>query len=409
MIPLIVIAAVLFAPPATAQQDCGCARVEPPCSAYWTDAAVFVGRVESVTREPGARRVRLSVIESFRGVSASTVDVLTAPAGQRCSLPFKAGREYLVYASRSAATGSLTATACSRTRGVEDAGADLAYARALKDGTAAPGRVTGQVLAGRRDLNGRSIGAAAPMANVTVRLAKDASADRTTTNPAGDFLFEGRGAGSYTVNVDVPDGYYSENPSWTVELRDGRGCVDVSAMLYPNGVVAGRVVDAAGRPVPGLTIEIATSSSSQRRKTITDRDGRYEMTRLPAGRFVVGTNTVLASRVTLAPGQRAALGDFSIPAHIKYVSVSGFVLDADGAPAEGARVYVRGVAEGDHIVAEPATVDFLGRFVIAVLAGGDYQVFAERLQSPKTDATEPVRVTASDALKPLRLVLRRRY
>jgi protocatechuate 3,4-dioxygenase beta subunit len=400
---------LMFAPLVSARQECGCARVERPCSAYWADAAVFVGRVESVTREAGTRRVRLAVVESFRGVSASTVDVLTGPAGQRCSLPFKPGREYLVYASHSAPAGDLTATACSRTRGIEDAGADLAYARAIKDGAPVPGRITGQVLLGRRDIDGRALRMAEPIANVNVRLTKDDGADVVTTNQAGDFAIEARSAGNYTVRVDVPDGYYADHPSSTVELRDARGCADVRTTLYPNGVIAGRVIDPSGRPIAGLTIEIATATLRQRRKTITDRDGRYEMTRLPPGRFVVGTNAVSASRVTLAAGQRVALGDFRIPAHIKYVSVSGFVLDVDGTPAEGARVYVRGIAEGDHIVAEPATVDFLGRFVIAVLAGADYQIFAERSRPPRTDSTEPVHVIATEGLKPLRLVLRRRY
>ncbi|HEY7500068.1 MAG TPA: carboxypeptidase regulatory-like domain-containing protein [Vicinamibacterales bacterium] len=417
---------LLLAALPSAGQDCDCARVGAPCSAYWDGAAVFVGRVESVARETAARRVRFTLLERFRGPSSSTVDVLTGPSGQRCSLAFKVGREYLVYASR--VDGGLFVPACSRTRDVEDAAADLAYARGLKDGTTAAGRITGQVLRGRRDLNGKTSGPSEPMAGVTVRVARDGAGSQTITNHAGDFVVASAGAGKYDVRVDVPDGYYSDDSSSIVELGDARGCADVSATFYSNAVVAGRVVDASARPVPGLTIEIATASLSQRRKTITDRDGRYEITRLPAGRFVVGVNTGLqknaapvkvfhpgvdkiasATRVALGQGQRVTLDDLRIPSHITFVAVSGFVLDADGTAAEGARVYLRGVAEGDHIVAEPALVDFLGRFVIAALSGVEYEIFAERSRSPRTDSTEPLRLTVGEGMKPLRLVLRRRY
>jgi hypothetical protein len=422
---------LMFVPMLTpsAQQECGCASVDAPCSAYWNGAAVFVGRVESVARETAGRRVTFAVLESFLGAASSTIDVRTGPAGQSCSVAFKIGREYLVYASRADGSSALMTTTCTRTREIEDAGADLAYARSVKNAAAPAGRITGQVVIGRRDLVGKTLRVSEPLSGATVRVIKDGVASIAATNEAGDFAVESRGAGRYDVRVDVPDGYYADDPSSAVELRDPRGCRDVRVTLYPNGIVSGRVVDAAGRPLPGLTIDIATTTLAQRRKTITDREGRYEIAHLPPGKFVVGTNTApqksaghqarafhpgvesvaAASRVALERGQRVALDDFRIPSRMQFVSVSGFVLDADGTAAEGARVYLRGVAEGDHIVAEPAVVDFLGRFVIAAVANVEYEIFAERSRSRRTDSTEPVRLTASDRSTPLRLILRRRY
>ena len=41
-----------------------------------------------------------TVREGFRGVTASTIEVSTGPAAQRCSLAFTIGHEYIVFADR---------------------------------------------------------------------------------------------------------------------------------------------------------------------------------------------------------------------------------------------------------------------------------------------------------------------
>ena len=51
--------------------------------------------------------------------------------------------------------GELTTNVCLRTREIEDAAADLAYVRALREGSAPPGRISGQVLVIPRDLAGK--------------------------------------------------------------------------------------------------------------------------------------------------------------------------------------------------------------------------------------------------------------
>ena len=89
------------------------------------------------------------------------------------------------------------------------------------------------------------------------------------------------------------------------------------------------------------------------------------------------------------------------------------MFDADGTPAEGARVYLKGVGEDDRIVSEPVAADFMGRFVIAARAGTDYRLFAERARpggrSSRVDSTDQMRLIAVDGLKPVRLTLARRY
>ena len=120
-----------------------------------------------------------------------------------------------------------------------------------------------------------------------------------------------------------------------------------------------------------------------------------------------------ATRVALTAGQRLELADFRLPASHAYVPISGVVFDPDGAPAEGARVYLKGVGRNDPIVSEPVAADFMGRFVIAARAGAGYGLFAERARpggsSSRVDSADEMRLVAVDGLKPVRLTLARRY
>jgi hypothetical protein len=214
-----------------------------------------------------------------------------------------------------------------------------------------------------------------------------------------------------------------------IELRDPRDCAAVEVRLVQDGRIAGRVVDAQGRPVPGLTVELATSSVSQSKFASTDRDGRYAFAMLPPGRFVIavegrqpagvgkparvflpGTSTArAAARVAVGEGERVQAPEFRLPPTVKYVAVHGFVLDADGKPAEGARVYLKGAGEIDRIVGQPVVADFVGRFVIAAQAGTAYAIFAERMRGSRVDSAEPIRVVPAEAQKPVTLTLHRRY
>ncbi len=290
------------------------------------------------------------------------------------------------------------------------------------------GTIGGQVVVTTRDLAGRVAGPAVPAADISVRIVRGAETERALTNHAGDFSLPVRGAGSYAVTLDVPARYYAETANTTIALSDPRACGAVELRLAYDGGLAGRVLDTVGKPLAGLTVGLSTPNLAHHRLAVTDRDGRYEFTRLPAGRFVVGVassatrvgkpsrtylpgvNTVVAaSRLVVGEGERVAAPDFRLPASVKYVVVTGFVLDADGRPAEGAHVYLKGTAEGDRIVGEPVAADFLGRFAVAVLAGVNHVVFAERRRGSRVDSSEQVHVAVGDAQMSVRLVLQRRY
>jgi hypothetical protein len=417
-------AAVMLALAWAATEDAA-ARSEMPCSAYWHAPAVFVGRVDAIARSASGRRITFTVTERFKGPAASAL-TLSLDSSSPCASRFRQGREYVVYA---VPQGEVLTIACGRTRDVEDGAADLSYARAVKDGTAPDGSISGQVVISRRDLAGTIVQPAHPASDVAVRVAKDGADDRAITNQAGDFISASRGPGSYGIAIDVPSGYYVESSPAAVELRDVKACAQIEVRLAYDGRLAGRVIDSSGRAIAGLTVDVFTPNLAQRKVALTDRDGRFEATRMPPGKFVVGVtsaarttsakpariyfpgqvNSTAATRVTIAEGARVQLPDFRLPASIRYVVVEGFVLDADGRPAEGAQVYLKGAGEGDRIVGEPVAADFVGRFAVAAIAGTEYAIFAERKRGTRADSTDQIRVNPTEAQKPLTLVLRRRY
>ena len=210
------------------------APVVAPCAAYWNAAAVFVGRVEAVKRSGSSRVASFAVLDGFHGVTSSVIDVATTPATRESCPPLKVGREYFVYAQRVEAAGSsaaaaLATTLCSLTREVEDAGADLAYARAAKQGNAPAGFISGSVFVFPRTLAGTHAGLAAlPPTAITVTVSHDDATDTTVTDRGG-FRVASRGAGTYRVSVSVPEHFYSDAPVSTVTLRDPRSCATLTS------------------------------------------------------------------------------------------------------------------------------------------------------------------------------------
>jgi hypothetical protein len=406
---------------------------------------VFAGRVESIEhvggkgarRFLGSRRVRFRVSEAFRGTSAGAggeVTVLTGSGGGDCGYPFKEGREYLVYASRTGATGEMTASICSRTRPIEDAASDLEYARAAVAGRAPTGRISGEVRLVRRTLTGGST-PDRQMPDVRVTLGSDSHTASAVTDANGVFSAEGLPAGRYAVAVEAPEGYYAEVFPRTVEFTDPRACADVMVNLSHDGRVSGRIADASGLGVPGLTVELRPPPrlrSFARATAVTGDDGAFELRQVPPGRFVVGINTesredpsvppvlypgvetlARATVFTLGPSEIKSIGLLRLPEHARYVPIRGIVVNAAGEPVAGALVFRRHPGAGGRIVGDAVRSDARGGFVLAAPAGRRSDVFAERSVGEgadrRTEASDPVTASAEAGAAPVRLILRPRY
>ena len=420
---------------AHAAEACGCAprsaRCGPPAE-YWRTPVVFSGRVTAIERVKDARQrstrarmVRVRVLEQFRGslpVANGEVSIFTAAV---CGYPFKTGQEYLVYAGLQDA-GRLTVTVCSRTTPLERAGADVAYARAAAAGHAPAGQLVGNVRQLAED-GSRS----RRLANVPVIVKGPGVHATVTTDASGHYSIGLPAAGSFSVRAALPETHYSPQGERRIEAADRRGCVEANIDVRFNGSVSGQVVDAHGRGVAGVTVAHVRSPANgrltvERTRTMTRDTGTFHLDKLPPGPFRVIVelpegDSAAASSAEVDPeaigasgllggGERLTLERIVIPAAVTIARLEGSVHSADGVAAPGARVFLKGGGGDGHILGEPAVTDSLGRFVLAVLEGGRYEVFAERRDTraapTRAEFSTPVVVEATAAMPPLRVTLR---
>jgi protocatechuate 3,4-dioxygenase beta subunit len=368
------------------------------------------------------------------------VEVTTGSGGGDCGYAFREGAEYVVYARSEGSGSPLTVSICSRTSELSRAASDLDYARAVKSGAPLQARISGDVVFGARSLSRGPLPEPKPLSDVPIRLEREGQVTRVATGADGSFSAEGLKAGRYWVHADLQEGLYAQGPPQVVDLSDDRSCGEAHFLAFADGRVSGRVVDAMGRPIPGLTIELTVAAGldetpgPERLRALTDGDGRYEIERIPPGRFIIAINTernrngaLLQPRVfypgvtalsgargvSLKSGERVQLRDFMLPRDLTVIAVSGIVLDAAGLPAPNAQVYLKGEAGDDYILGEPAVTDPNGRFTLATIAGRNYRLFAERSRDEasriRIDSSEQVPFTATASGPPFKLTLRARY
>jgi hypothetical protein len=358
--------------------------------------------------------------------------IITTAGGGDCGYRFQKGKQYIVYATEDR-DGQLRTSICTRTRPLDRAAEDVAYARAAFQRKEPLGQISGTLFRRTIDLV-RDSRRDRPASGMAVTLMAESQGFEVVTDEKGQFLVHGLPAGRYRASVEVADSEYFIAEPAVVELADPRACATSSAYILPDGHVSGRVLDAARQPITGLTIELGVhfridgAFGQGQIRAVTGPDGTFELARVPQGEYVVGINfsrdsegkllrprvfyagkesTGAAARVKVGLGERVRLQDLVLPPSLRYVSVTGVVLAADGGPVQGARVFLKGER---YVEAEPVLTDAQGRFTIAALEGVEYMVFAERPSNGRVESSDGVRVAvASSGPSPLTLTLRRRY
>ena len=162
-----------------------------------------------------------------------------------------------------------------------------------------------------------------------------------------------------------------------------------------TGTIAGvvRTADATGAPVRRARVWIISTTTQDvpRQGTITDQQGRFAFTSLPAGRFHVtaekpayvdgaaGARTPGGPGVPIAVTAGQTISDVEIPLSRGAV-VTGRVLDAYGAPAAaiGVELSTRRIVDGQRVLRSPArtTTNDLGEYRFFGLRPGRYVVVA---------------------------------
>ena len=235
---------------------------------------------------------------------------------------------------------------------------------------------------------------------------------QAVTDANGQFVFQRVFSGRYQLQAQKPGfapltGLFEQR---TLDIAAGQSITGLELALQTGAVIAGRVVEASGRPFFGVTVSALRQTAGPDGRTIattaqmaqTNVAGEFRLASLPEGNYVViaapmppppfapaVSETVLAP--TYYPGtpdkdaaQVIAVGSaqtvngvqfsmVSLPAH----HVSGVLVDEAGSPLAGAIVMLMTDPKKGG-PPTPATVqtDENGRFQIGGIVPGTYRVTA---------------------------------
>lgn len=242
------------------------------------------------------------------------------------------------------------------------------------------------------------------------------SRDLATTDGKGRFTIEAVAAGTYRFTAS--HGEHAPGSSQPVTVDGSSRVDDVRIALAAGGIAAGRVVDAAGAPVPWATVRIGAGRGAMRtqevatRQVVAGAQGQFEVKGLARAALMAIALSDQASSQAVAFDLAAAREkrDLVLTLDVNG-SIAGVVVDGAGEPVPEAQVagypdFFAGEVGDDFALRGPATdsTDGGGRFVLRGLPKGSYRLFPSRSglgQNPF--AREGVKARTGDA--EVRLVL----
>jgi hypothetical protein len=408
---------------------CDCHDGGPVCQAFWETPVIFVGRVEAVTIVRRAwstesyARARFRVMESLRGTSAREVDI--GSSSDSCGLRFAVGEDWIIYAWHSKGGGLSTGT-CSRSRQLHNAAEDLAYGRAAFSRSVDKGRIFG-----RLTYHTHTDEFGVPGARVTLRGSGFGQATAVTDREGRYELMVP--AGRYQVTAALPPGLTMPHGARVIELPDNRGCVEANLWADYPGRVTGRVVDDSGTAVPNLTVELIAADTwdvpGSRLRGVTDLSGRYSISGVVPGSYVVGVvagskrepdgfdpqylfaggaiTKTRARRVEVRGGRERAVGDLTLPRGVRIVQIRGIVVDMNGRPAAGVKVRTKADFDDSSFPWTTIRTDTRGEFSFALAEGLRHRLVAEPpdVVAPSSRQVAAMTIDPSRPIPRLRLVL----
>ena len=251
--------------------------------------------------------------------------------------------------------------------------------------------IRGQVVDG----NGQPVPEASVFATAERRSGDQRFAiDRVVTDAEGRFALERLSEGKVSVSAKHPE---RGNVEWGPEELTASP-PPLKLKLEASGSVAGTVVFDDGKPASRVIVFAPPAQMYGRPffgppdQTTTDETGRFLLTGLPKGQYVVmarrdnmfmGGNPRTRQEVTLASGEQKTGVELVIPSAGK--RIAGKVVGADGRPVSGAVVTASQEREGyafrmplrEGFPSSPHAVsDHDGAFAIEDLQDGKYSLWA---------------------------------
>lgn len=404
---------------------CSCISPGPACENFWKVEHVFDGTVlqisettHSETVAPGReyriprKIVTFKVHRAYKNVEGNAVEVITGRGGGDCGYDFTIGTRYLVFASRrSPIDGRIEATICSATQPYDGGSAAATWLESLSRPSIG-GTIYGSVIRQDRSMEfGKPSPPRQPLDDIPIAL-DGPDGERRAIVRAGQYRFDGLPPGEYVIRAELPAGLWRPAQPITASLAHPRACAERNVATAINGRITGLLLHADGTPAVHVLVEAtpADSDLDGLRLAIqfghTNEDGRFEIDRLPPGRYMIGVNlrdSVLPSApyprtllpgtspglpaiVTLGPGELVPVGTLTLPAPAVLRHIRGTVFGADGKPLANVTV----VAEELSTPKRRGITAFLsttsGAFDIRVRSNGRYVLAAKLTEGQRVIA-----------------------
>lgn len=417
---------------AVSAQGTSCIGPITVCSSFDQSAAVFRGRVVAVDpifsppqtvtdpdgsattvySGPGTDQVQLEVLEVFKGNPARQISVSAAQG------MFKEGLEYVVFVNLNSPGNGLVASICSRTHALTDAqDPDLAWLRAYPT---APQTAT---IFGKLTISGNADEKVAGSVAISGRENRTVAADEQN-----EYSFKELAPGTYTVSASIPDGLVTDHPQ-TVTVA-AKGCAEVDWYLKYDSHIAGVVSDSSGKPVGGAFVSVLKPEENRVGFTRiafaqSDEHGAYDVSQIPPGDYWIalypyapnnrepylpvfypsGSTPATAKLVHLTPSGKLTGVNMTLSQPLQKALVHVRIMREDGTPVNRAHLIAKDVNANLGLTFFDATADADGRADIALYAGQEYSLIAEKPGYREPACGGPVRFVAKEGmvLKPLTL------
>jgi hypothetical protein len=262
--------------------------------------AIFAGTVRAIVSTETAGTagptvetvVHFDIERPFLNARAGSVEIVDVGFSSN-TYRFTKGHKYIVYAWKGE-DGRFTTSQCSRTGPLSEAAEDLKFLTSLpQSGTG--GRVYGRVnewVQHPAEEHGVDYG---PLENIVVNVQSATFSHDARTDRDGRYDVAGIPLGAARISIVKPAGFHADGER-NVEVKDLRGCVAADFRLIAKGAAHGLVMDTAGRPMAGVSVEaVAEELAGYQPKAIhspaqTDSQGRFSFDWLPPGAYVFGIN-----------------------------------------------------------------------------------------------------------------------
>jgi len=140
-------------------------------------------------------------------------------------------------------------------------------------------------------------GTGEPIPGTRIILYGSGPARETRTDERGRFAIAGVSQGHYNVSAQREgylgagiDGKFQLSVSAPVNVDERQPIAPVTLTLAMGGVISGRVLDPAGRPLPNTNVEVLTPNSRERRTSGNNDRGEFRFAGLAPGQYVVAAS-----------------------------------------------------------------------------------------------------------------------